>query len=128
MGPHREAVPSPPPSSSANNVITPGCVLYCHACVPGTITFPLPKPQAECGGENIGELAKHAGCNLFTHVPEIKNWVCEQCPGKQLTIGGYAYLDGALHVQVNSDVSGRVGGGALLGGGGFKGLEDKTSP
>lgn len=41
-----------------------------------------------------------AGCNLFTQTPEICNWVKEVEPDKEITVGGYAYLDGALHVKV----------------------------
>ena len=63
------------------------------------MTFPLSKPAAEVG-DSIDELAKHAGCNLFTHTPEIKNWIVGVAPGKDLVIGGYAYLDSAAHVQV----------------------------
>ncbi len=68
----------------------------------GTMTFPLPSSstQSTAGGDDVKELAKVAGCNLFTQAPEIKNWVSAVAPGKQLVIGGYAYLDGALHVQV----------------------------
>jgi hypothetical protein len=66
----------------------------------GTMTFPLSKKHAEIG-DNIDELAKYAGCNLFTHTPEIKNWLVGVAPGKDLVIGGYAYLDSAAHVQVS---------------------------
>lgn len=45
-------------------------------------------------------MAKNSGCNLFTQTPEICNWVKSVEPGKPLIIGGYAYLDGALHVKV----------------------------
>lgn len=41
-----------------------------------------------------------AGANLFTQTPEIRNWLCEVEPEKSLVVGGYAYLDGALHVKV----------------------------
>jgi len=64
----------------------------------GTLTFPLKKKQSEC--KNDEELYANAGGNLFTNTPEIKNWLLNVCPGKDLVIGGYAYLDGALHVQV----------------------------
>jgi hypothetical protein len=60
----------------------------------GTITFPLKKPQKELTSDK--ELYANAGCNLFTNTPEIANWLLTVHPGKQLVIGGYAYLDGAL--------------------------------
>eukprot|EP01104_Vermistella_antarctica_P005936 TRINITY_DN16682_c0_g1_i1.p1 TRINITY_DN16682_c0_g1~~TRINITY_DN16682_c0_g1_i1.p1 ORF type:complete len:760 (+),score=228.59 TRINITY_DN16682_c0_g1_i1:73-2280(+) len=65
----------------------------------GTMTFPLSKPEDEIKDDD--DLYASAGCNLFTQTPEIKNWLLEVQPGKALTIGGYAYLDGALHVQVS---------------------------
>jgi len=66
---------------------------------PGTITFPLKKPQAACSTDD--DLYASAGCNLFTQTPEIRNWLLTVQPNKNLVIGGYAYLDGALHVQVS---------------------------
>ena len=65
----------------------------------GTITFPLRKPQDQCSTED--ELLKNAGCNLFTHTPMIRDWVLGLYPGKKFTVGSYAYLDGARHVQVS---------------------------
>jgi hypothetical protein len=64
----------------------------------GTLTFPLKKPQTEFKDE--ASMAAAAGCNLFTQTPEISNWVQSVQPGKPLVVGGYAYLDGALHVKV----------------------------
>lgn len=66
---------------------------------PGTITFPLKKPQSSISDDD--DLFASAGCNLFTQPAEIKNWLIGVAPGRPLTIGGYAYLDGALHVQVS---------------------------
>merc|ERR550525_515165 len=60
--------------------------------------FPLSRPQKDL---NEDELAKYAGCNLFTQTPEIRNWLVEVKPGEAFTIGSYAYLDGARHVQVS---------------------------
>ena len=31
---------------------------------------------------------------LFTQTPEIKNWALSVHPGRQLVVGGYAYLMG----------------------------------
>lgn len=62
----------------------------------GTLHIPLRVPYRD--GMTDAELAHHAGCNLLTETPEIAQWLLafEQ----PLTLGGYAYLDGQLHVQV----------------------------
>eukprot|EP00934_Nitzschia_sp_Nitz4_P003826 Nitzschia sp. Nitz4//scaffold3_size479765//106428//108874//NITZ4_000043-RA/size479765-processed-gene-0.61-mRNA-1//1//CDS//3329550587//3816//frame0 len=65
----------------------------------GTITFPLSKDQKEI--TNDDELCAAAGCNLFTHTPLIRDWLMNLYPGKPFTVGSYAYLNGALHVQVS---------------------------
>lgn len=65
---------------------------------PGTMIYPLKK---EPKGESISDHAEVAGCNLFTQTPEIRNWLLEVEQDKPITVGGYAYLDGALHVQVS---------------------------
>jgi len=65
---------------------------------PGRMIFPTKKPAKEL---NDKELAAVAGCNLFTQCPEIKNWLLEVEPDKQLIIGGYAYLDAALFTKVS---------------------------
>ena len=65
----------------------------------GSLTFPLQKPQEQCANDE--ELYASAGCNLFTHTPMIRNWLLNLHPGKPFTVGSYAYLDGALHVQVS---------------------------
>lgn len=36
--------------------------------------------------------------------PEICQWVASQYPDKDITVGGYAYLDSAAHVQVRGEV------------------------
>eukprot|EP01094_Clydonella_sp_ATCC50884_P018402 TRINITY_DN339_c0_g1_i1.p1 TRINITY_DN339_c0_g1~~TRINITY_DN339_c0_g1_i1.p1 ORF type:complete len:550 (-),score=181.39 TRINITY_DN339_c0_g1_i1:68-1639(-) len=66
---------------------------------PGTLTFPLKKPQAECATSD--ELYQNAGCNIISRTPEIANWLCSLYPGQQLTIGSYVYLDGAFFVRVS---------------------------
>ncbi|KAJ1565892.1 Very-long-chain (3R)-3-hydroxyacyl-CoA dehydratase PASTICCINO 2 [Nowakowskiella sp. JEL0078] len=65
---------------------------------PGTLTFPLKIDQK---GLDDGALAENAGANLFTQTPEIRNWLLEVHPGKDLVVGSYAYLDGELHVKVS---------------------------
>jgi hypothetical protein len=66
---------------------------------PGSITFPIKVDPKSCKTDD--ELAEHAGCNLFTHTPMIRDWLLQLYPGKPFTVGSYAYLDGALHVQVS---------------------------
>lgn len=65
----------------------------------GSITFPLKKPQASCTGDD--DLYASAGCNLFTETPMIRDWLLDLYPNKPFTVGSYAYLNGALHVQVS---------------------------
>jgi opacity protein-like surface antigen len=64
----------------------------------GTMYFPL---KSTPKGDSIEALAQVAGGNLFTDTPELCNFVASVLPGKTLTIGGYAYLDSAAHVQVS---------------------------
>jgi len=65
---------------------------------PGTLTFPLKKPQKEISSSD--ELYKQAGSNLITQAPEINNWLQTVYPDKNLTVGCYVYLDGEAHVKV----------------------------
>ena len=65
----------------------------------GTITFPLKKEQSAITSDD--DLYANAGCNLFTDTPRIRDWVLDLYPGKKLSVGSYAYLNGALHVQVS---------------------------
>jgi hypothetical protein len=65
----------------------------------GSITFPTKVEQSSCKTED--ELYEQCGCNLFTETPRIRDWVLDLYPGKDLTVGSYAYLNGALHVQVS---------------------------
>jgi Protein tyrosine phosphatase-like protein, PTPLA len=65
----------------------------------GTITFPVKVDPKNCPDEDA--LCENAGCNLFTHTPMIRDWLMNLYPGKAFTVGCYAYLDGALHVQVS---------------------------
>lgn len=65
----------------------------------GTMTFPLKQEQSTFKTEE--EMFASAGCNLFTHTPMIRDWLMGLYPGKSFTVGSYAYLNGALHVQVS---------------------------
>eukprot|EP01028_Stygiella_incarcerata_P013333 TRINITY_DN82173_c0_g1_i1.p1 TRINITY_DN82173_c0_g1~~TRINITY_DN82173_c0_g1_i1.p1 ORF type:complete len:553 (+),score=166.48 TRINITY_DN82173_c0_g1_i1:185-1843(+) len=65
---------------------------------PGTMIIPMKKSPSECKTDD--EVAANAGCNLLTQPAEISNWLKSLCPNERLIIGGYAYLDGELHVKV----------------------------
>lgn len=65
----------------------------------GSITFPLKQDQKSFKTDD--ELYANAGCNLFTHTPMIRDWLMDLYKGKPFTVGSYAYLNGALHVQVS---------------------------
>lgn len=65
----------------------------------GTMTFPMKQEQSTCKTED--ELYEAAGCNLFTDTPMIRDWLVDLYPGKDMAVGSYAYLNGALHVQVS---------------------------
>ena len=65
----------------------------------GSITFPLKVEQSTIKSD--ADLYASSGCNLFTDTPRIRDWVLDLYPGKKLTVGSYAYLNGALHVQVS---------------------------
>ena len=61
-------------------------------------TFHMPV-RVEPDDAADSDLALQAGCNLITETPEIGAWLAEfEGP---LTIGNYAYMDGAQHVQVS---------------------------
>ena len=65
----------------------------------GTMVFPLKKDPSTLKSKE--DMAANAGCNLFTHTPMIRDWLMSLNPGKAFTVGCYAYLDGARHVQVS---------------------------
>ena len=65
----------------------------------GSITFPMTKEQKDCANDE--EMYASSGCNLFTETPIIRDWLVDLYPGKPFTVGSYAYLNGALHVQVS---------------------------
>ena len=65
----------------------------------GTLIFPVKVPPSQLKTDQ--DLLANAGCNLFTDTPRIRDWLLEVQPGKPMTVGSYAYLNGALHVQVS---------------------------
>eukprot|EP00591_Stephanopyxis_turris_P001033 CAMPEP_0195519352 /NCGR_PEP_ID=MMETSP0794_2-20130614/14594_1 /TAXON_ID=515487 /ORGANISM="Stephanopyxis turris, Strain CCMP 815" /LENGTH=762 /DNA_ID=CAMNT_0040648487 /DNA_START=70 /DNA_END=2358 /DNA_ORIENTATION=+ len=66
----------------------------------GSITFPT-KVDFNTIQNDDDKLFANSGCNLFTETPIIKDWLLDLYPGKKFTVGSYAYLNGALHVQVS---------------------------
>mmetsp|Transcript_4324 Transcript_4324/g.8276 ORF Transcript_4324/g.8276 Transcript_4324/m.8276 type:complete len:756 (+) Transcript_4324:35-2302(+) len=66
---------------------------------PGTITFPMKKEQKACKTDE--EIYENSGSNLFTQTPAISQWLSKLYPDEDFVVGSYAYLDGALHVQVS---------------------------
>jgi len=67
----------------------------------GTVIFPVKQGIGSIDKLSDDELAKVSGCDLLSNTPEIANWLSTVVPDKQLTIGNYTYLDGALHVQLS---------------------------
>jgi len=65
----------------------------------GTLIFPTSKPQSEITTD--AELYSLSGTNLITHLPEIANWLVDGFTDRNLLIGAYAYLNGALFVRVS---------------------------
>lgn len=63
----------------------------------GTLALPLSAPPPAAPDDS--QLARIAGCNLLTQTPEIAVWL--RSFDHPLTVGGYAYLDGADHVRVS---------------------------
>ena len=57
-------------------------------------------PLREGAGEDADAIAAHGGADLLADTPGIVDWLCES--DLPLTIGAYAYLDGALHVRVSA--------------------------
>jgi len=70
---------------------------------PGKLVFPVKKGvdwRSLAAAGDWDSLAAASGCDLLTQTPEIAAWIASVAPGKQMTVGNYTYLDGALHVQV----------------------------
>jgi hypothetical protein len=51
-------------------------------------------------GEDADAIIAQGGADLLTDTPGIVDWLCES--DLPLTVGAYAYLDGALHVRVSA--------------------------
>jgi len=68
---------------------------------PGSITFPLEKPQSSYKGD---EMYAGAGADLMAEPARIRNWLVEwqkTLPaGAKVIIGNYTYLDGERHVKL----------------------------
>jgi hypothetical protein len=62
----------------------------------GTLHLPLHAGVEASAGDDV--LAQHAGADLLTETPEIADWL--QQFSAPMTVGAYAYLDGAQHLRV----------------------------
>ncbi|MEX2289461.1 MAG: DUF4192 domain-containing protein [Mycobacteriales bacterium] len=61
----------------------------------GTLELPLP-----AGGSPDGDVAAEAGADLLAQTPEVAHWLAGAAGDLPVTVGSYAYADGARHVQV----------------------------
>ena len=61
----------------------------------GTLELPL-RPA----GATPGDAAADTGADLLAETPQVARWLAEAADGLPLTVGSYAYADGARHVQV----------------------------
>lgn len=52
------------------------------------------------GESGAGDLAAAAGADLLTETPQLARWLAGAAGSLPLTVGSYAYADGARHVQV----------------------------
>ena len=67
-----------------------------------SVTFAMKEPFKDQKGDDLYKLC---GANIMNDTPDICMWLKDAlpkvCAGKPVTVGGYAYLDGELHVRVN---------------------------
>jgi hypothetical protein len=67
-----------------------------------SITFAMKEPFKGQTGDSLYGVC---GANIMNDTPDICAWlkdaVPNTCGGKPVTVGGYTYLDGELHVRVN---------------------------
>ena len=61
----------------------------------GTLDLPL-RP----GSTGTGDVAGQSGADLLLETPSVARWLAEAPGDLPLTVGSYAYADGAMHVQV----------------------------
>ncbi len=62
----------------------------------GKLIMPIKEPFSDHMSDN--DLSRIAGADIACHAPEIRTWLLEMdCP---MTIGAYAYADGARHIRV----------------------------
>lgn len=52
------------------------------------------------GRLDLPESGGATGADLLTQTPEVAQWLAAAADGRPLTVGSYAYADGARHVQV----------------------------
>lgn len=58
----------------------------------------LHAPLAKGAGADASAIIAGAGADLIDDLPAIAGWLCES--DQPLTVGAYAYLDGAMHLRV----------------------------
>lgn len=67
-----------------------------------TVTFAMKEPFRHQTGDALYAVC---GANIMNDTPDICMWLKdalpEVCKGQPVTVGGYTYLDGELHVRVN---------------------------
>jgi hypothetical protein len=56
--------------------------------------------QAGAGTLEVPVTDGRTGADLLTRTPEVAQWLAAAADGRPLTVGSYAYADGARHVQV----------------------------
>lgn len=66
----------------------------------GTLIVPVRSDAASKVFSSDVELCACAGCNLLTAAPEVADWLMKVCPGRTLTVGQYAYMDGEGFVRI----------------------------
>ena len=68
---------------------------------PGRLIFPVPF-DTNIDVSNVKEMSAVAGCNLLTETPEIADWLSSSNFDEfiGMTLGSYAYLDGAMFVLI----------------------------
>jgi len=71
----------------------------------GRLVVPVRRRDGDGDAEQLElpdeELCERAGANLLTDTPEVAAWLSSVCPGQAMTVGAYAYLDGAAFVRIS---------------------------
>eukprot|EP00040_Diaphanoeca_grandis_P008720 m.46200 g.46200 ORF g.46200 m.46200 type:complete len:523 (+) comp20171_c0_seq2:192-1760(+) len=65
----------------------------------GTLIFPTRSPCPE--STDVKTMCEIAGVDVLEQFPALAQWLTLVAPGSQMTIGGYAYLDGAKFIKIS---------------------------